>query len=218
MHRFRIVGALAILVIVAGGVLWYWSAPPSPDAITFSADGNLTRNNPGQKPDVWFLIYEKPGSPGLSVELDLNSVVAPYISLTQGERVQVTGTLRGSVVIAQSITPVSVETGMIPITLYFYSPSLDQGPGGVQCSRNGLVAVERIIPKTAMPLTEAIKLLLRGEIPEEERARGIESEFPLPGVALTNATVNNGAATLTFVDPQNKTGGGSCRVAIYGHR
>src|SRR3989338_1555409 len=135
MQRFAVIGVLAILVIVAGGVLWYGSA---------------------------------------------------------------------------SVPP---ETGM-RITLYFYNPALDQGPGGVQCSRNGLVAVERIIPETTMPLTEAIKLLLRGEIAQEERAKGIGSEFPLEGVALTSATVENGVATLTFADPQNKTGGGSCRVGI----
>jgi len=213
MGRLTIIGILAILAIVAGGAIWYWSASVPQDTTTFSTDGNLTRNNPGQKPDVWYLVYEKPGSPGLSVELDLNSVAAPYISLTQGTRVHVTGTLRGSMVTVQSITPVSAETGM-PITLYFYNPALDQGPGGVQCSKNGLVAVERIIPETTMPLTEAIKLLLRGEISDEERADGIESEFPLLGVVLTSAKVKNGVATIIFADPQNKTGGGSCRVAI----
>src|SRR3990167_7093892 len=142
MGRLTIIGILAILAIVAGGAIWYWSASVPQDTTTFSAE-------------TW-----------------------------------------------------------MPITLYFYNPALDQGPGGVQCSKNGLVAVERIIPETTMPLTEAIKLLLRGEISDEERADGIESEFPLEGVALTSATVENGVATLTFADPQNKTGGGSCRVGI----
>jgi len=109
--------------------------------------------------------------------------------------------------------PVSVESGTA-IKLYFYNPALDQGPGGVQCSRNGLVAVERVIPKTTTPLTDAIKLLLQGEISDEERASGIESEFPLSGVSLTSATITDGVATLTFNDPQNKTVGGSCRIAI----
>lgn len=101
-----------------------------------------------------------------------------------------------------------------PIKLYFYNPALDQGVGGVQCSRNGLVSVERKIPKTVTPLADAVKLLLRGEISAEERASGIESEFPLPGVTLKSASITDGVATLTFDDPQNKTGGGSCRVGI----
>ncbi|HYF13014.1 MAG TPA: GerMN domain-containing protein [Candidatus Paceibacterota bacterium] len=101
-----------------------------------------------------------------------------------------------------------------PVKLYYYNPALDQGPGGVQCSRQGLVAVNRAIPETTMPLTKAIELLLRGEITPQEQAQGIESEFPLAGVALTSAVVEAGVATLTFADPQNKTSGGSCRVAI----
>lgn len=110
-------------------------------------------------------------------------------------------------------SPISVETGT-SIKLYFYNPAFDQGPGGVQCSRNGLVAVPRVIPKTTTPLADAVKLLLRGEISDEERASGIESELPLPGVTLKSATITDGVATLVFDDPQNKTGGGSCRVAI----
>ncbi len=102
----------------------------------------------------------------------------------------------------------------ILVKLYYYNPAKDQGPGGVQCTRAGLVAVERTLPETTMPLTEAIKLLLRGEITAEEKTRGVTSEFPLSGVTLSSATIVNGVATLTFSDPQNKTGGGSCRVAI----
>jgi len=100
------------------------------------------------------------------------------------------------------------------IKLYYYNPSRDLGPGGVQCTKNGLVAVERVIPKTMTPLTEAIRLLLRGEISPAERAQGIESEFPLTGVTLISAIIQNEVATLTFSDPQNKTSGGSCRIAI----
>lgn len=225
MNRLGLAGLLALIAIVLLGV-WYWAAfTISPfmsqpafkdDLITptsFSQDGTVTRNNPGQKPNVWYLVYEKPGAPALSAELDLNSVVAPYIDITQGERMYVEGTLRGNIVTVRSITPISNEADM-SIKLYFYNPQLDQGPGGAQCSRNGLVAVNRVMPKTTTPLTDAIKFLLRGELSSEERAQGITTEFPLPGVSLTSASIINGVATLTFADPQQKTGGGSCRVAI----
>lgn len=178
----------------------------------FSSEGNATRNNPGQKPNVWYLIYERPGSPALSLELDLNSVQAPYINLSQGERVHVTGTVRNGVLVVQSILP--VPSGSTSVKLYYYNPALDQGPGGTQCSKAGLVAVERVIPKTSTPLKDSIQLLLKGQLTAEEKARGITTEFPLPGVTLMSASIQNSVATLTFADPQNKTGGGSCRVAV----
>lgn len=102
----------------------------------------------------------------------------------------------------------------ITIKLYYYNPAHDQGPGGAQCSRNGLVPVERIIPRTITPIQDSIKLLLRGEIENSERTQGITSEFPLQGVTLKAASLVNGQLTLTFADPQNKTGGGSCHVSI----
>jgi len=108
----------------------------------------------------------------------------------------------------------NIEQKTTSIELYYYNPALDQGPGGVQCSKNGLVKVNRTISQTITPLTESIKLLLRGEILSAEKTQGITSEFPLAGVSLTSASIQNGIATLTFSDPQNKTGGGSCRVAI----
>lgn len=178
----------------------------------FSSEGNVMRNNPGQKPNVWYFVYERPGAPALSLELDLNSVQAPYIDLSQGERVRVTGTLRKGVLVVQNILVIPSDS--TSVKLYYYNPSLDQGPGGAQCSRAGLVAVDRAIPKTSTPLKDSIQLLLQGKLTTDEKARGITTEFPLSGVTLTNATIQNGVATLTFADPQNKTSGGSCRVSV----
>jgi spore germination protein GerM len=107
--------------------------------------------------------------------------------------------------------PTASET---QIKLFYYNPALDQGPGGAQCTSKGLVGVTRNIPKTTTPLTDSIKLLLKGELTEEEREFGITTEFPLAGVTLTSAAITDGVATLTFSDPQNKTGGGSCRVSV----
>lgn len=106
------------------------------------------------------------------------------------------------------------QPASVPILLYYYNPALDQGEGGVQCSRQGLVAVGRTIPPTNTPIQDAVSLLLRGEIFDEEKAQGVTSEFPLSGVALTAASLEDGVLTLTFDDPENLTGGGSCRVGI----
>jgi len=101
------------------------------------------------------------------------------------------------------------------VTLYYYNPNNDKdGQGNIMCTAQGLVAVNRTIPQTTTPLSESIKLLLKGEVTAAEKAQGITTEFPLAGVSLTSATITNGVATLTFADPQNKTGGGSCRVAV----
>lgn len=105
------------------------------------------------------------------------------------------------------------ETGLT-VKLYYYNQALDQGPGGAQCSRAGLVPIERTIPRTNTPLQDTIKLLLRGELTDAERNQGITSEFPLSRVTLLSASNNNGVLTLTFRDPKGRTSGGSCRVNI----
>ncbi|MFH0739657.1 MAG: Gmad2 immunoglobulin-like domain-containing protein [bacterium] len=96
------------------------------------------------------------------------------------------------------------------IKLYYYNPNLDN----IACSEKGLVGVERQIPLTQTPIQDAIKLLLKGELTSQEKAQGITTEYPLPGFVLQGASLNNKVLTLDFNDPNNKTGGGSCRVSI----
>lgn len=64
------------------------------------------------------------------------------------------------------------------------------------------------------PIQDAIKLLLKGELTEEEKAQGIETEYPLAGFSLEGAALKDGVLTLEFFDLQNKTSGGSCRAGI----
>lgn len=98
------------------------------------------------------------------------------------------------------------------IKLYYYNYS--KGLDNIACSKNGLKVVERNIPLTETPIHDAIKLLLKGKLTSAERAKGIATEYPLPGFELKGASLVNGVLTLTFSDPQNKTGGGSCRVGV----
>lgn len=178
---------------------------------SFEAKGNLTRGNPGQKPNTWYLVYDEPGAPGRSVELDFSHLAAPP-QLTVGERVHVVGGRSDSVVVVRSIA--SAGSATMNVQLFYYNPALDQAAGGAQCSHNGLVAVDRVVPQTSTPLAATIKLLLEGKLSAAERAQGITTEFPLPGVTLTSASITNGVATLTFADSQDKTSGGSCRAAV----
>lgn len=101
------------------------------------------------------------------------------------------------------------------ISLYYYDASKDKdASGNVMCSRKGLVPVARTIPITLSPVQDAVKLLLKGLLTDEERQQGITTEFPLQGVQLTSAVKNGSVVTLSFVDPNNKTSGGSCRAGI----
>lgn len=101
------------------------------------------------------------------------------------------------------------------IKLYYYNYELDKDESGnIACSRNGLVPVERKIPITQTPIQDAIKLLLLGELTEEERAQGIDTEYPLKGFFLEGASLKDGVLTLGFDDSENRAVGGSCRVGI----
>lgn len=92
------------------------------------------------------------------------------------------------------------------VKLYYYNSSKDKdASGNIMCSRNGLEFVERSIPLTQTPIQDTIKLLLKEKL---------APQYSLFGVELKSASLNNGVLTLTFTDPENKTGGGSCRVGI----
>ena len=100
------------------------------------------------------------------------------------------------------------------INLYYYNPSLDKDEtGNIMCSEKGIVEVKREIEKTITPIQDSIKLLLNGNL-EEEKALGIETEYPLEGFSLKGALLKDGNLTLEFEDLNNKTIGGSCRTAI----
>jgi len=109
----------------------------------------------------------------------------------------------------------SGKTGLKTIKLFYYNPEKDKDAyGNIRCGREGLETVERQIPITMTPVQDAIRLLLKGELTDEERRRRITTEYPLAGLELKSASLANGILTLTFNDPENKTGGGSCRVGI----
>lgn len=194
---------------------------PNDTPSAFEETGNLIQQ-PELEPGSWFLSHEKPGQPGLLAKLlfDAQSVCegialeTPCNStqLEAGMRVTITGLWQGDAVRVTSLS-LSPDAGRT-VKLYFYNPKLDQGEGGAQCSEKGLVALERVIPRTISPIQDVIKILIRGEISEEEQAQGIETEFPLEGVELLGASLSNGTLTLTFADPLNATSGGACRVSV----
>jgi len=103
----------------------------------------------------------------------------------------------------------------ISVFLYYYNSNLDKDESGnILCSRAGLVPLERKIPITQTPIQDTIRLLLKGEITDQERIQGVSTEYPLEGFSLKGASLKNEILTLEFEDSNNKTTGGSCRAGI----
>lgn len=102
------------------------------------------------------------------------------------------------------------------ISLYYYIPANDKDEtGNIMCSSQGLFPIKREINADSNIIENTIKLLIRGQLTEQERSYGITTEYPLPGFELIKSELDSdGLLTLTFNDPQNLTGGGSCRVGI----
>lgn len=101
------------------------------------------------------------------------------------------------------------------IDLYFYNETKDREIAEyMPCSRDAVLPVVREIPLTKTPIQDAINLLLKGGVSDEEKLSGFKTEFPLSGLKLTGANLNNGKLTLNFEDLENKSGGGSCRVGL----
>jgi hypothetical protein len=116
------------------------------------------------------------------------------------------------------VAAVLVSVGMSRqerVLLYYYDAKKDMDANGVvMCSRQGLVPVERMVASGDKTIRRVVQMLLEGNLTEAERARGILSDYPLPGVELTDVALQNGIATLAFKDPQHKLGGGACRATI----
>lgn len=111
--------------------------------------------------------------------------------------------------------PVRFEQEMRTVKLYYYNSAKDKdSQGNVLCSAKGLVAVNRQIPLSITPIQDTIRLLLRGEVTASESSQGITSNFPLAGVSLQGASVENKTLTLNFTDPQHSTSGGACRINV----
>ena len=107
------------------------------------------------------------------------------------------------------------DTGTVPVVLFYYDAELDKdAEGNVQCGEAGMVPVGREILVSKTPIQDAVSLLLRGGVTPDEARKGLSTGFPLPGVALTGASLHDGELTLSFADPGNRTSGGSCRAKL----
>lgn len=101
------------------------------------------------------------------------------------------------------------------VLLYHYSASADvDSSGNVLCGSAGLVPVQRRVVRTDNAAADAVRELLAGQLTNAERARGLTTEFPLPGVTLVSADLESGLLTLAIEDRYSRTSGGACRASI----
>lgn len=121
----------------------------------------------------------------------------------------------------QKIFQMSVQFEKLPsrkVLLYYYNPEKDKDySGNVKCSKDGLVALEREIPVSKMPIKDTIELLLKGRenLTEKDLNQGITTEYPITGFKFKSANLkDDGTLILEFEDPQSQTIGGSCRAGI----
>ncbi|MGE5298318.1 MAG: GerMN domain-containing protein [Acidobacteriaceae bacterium] len=182
----------------------------------FAEHGVLIKDNPGLKPNVWYLSYEKPGQPALSVQLDLADLQTT--GLTKGSSVSVEGKLTGNIVAVSSIKPFDVDakTNRV-VKLFYYNSTKEIKEQGEACSEkyyDYLLPVQRTIPLTKTPIQDTISLLIKGELTAQEKISGLSTEFPNKSFYLKSANLKNGVLTLDFPLVAGFTDGGSCRMAI----
>jgi hypothetical protein len=117
---------------------------------------------------------------------------------------------------AEQPTPVALPTrsSLLKARLYYYNQEADRKNGTVAGSPKAVLPVEREVPVTVDPIRDTSRLLLQGNLTEEERRAGFSTEFPGRGFALEIARLQGGTLTLQFADPNYFTSGGSCRVTL----
>lgn len=104
----------------------------------------------------------------------------------------------------------------LPVSLYYYNVAADMAiDESVPCSPDAVLPVERNITVSDTPIMDTLSLLLLGELSQEERDEGFETEFPNPDFQLVSADLDeNGVLVLDFTEAPGFTTGGSCRVGL----
>lgn len=106
---------------------------------------------------------------------------------------------------------VPVPLQMRKVNLFYYNKTKDTD---ISCDSNAVLSVAREIPLTMTPVQDAVKLLLKGVLKDEEKSAGFQTEFPLGGFSLNRVRSENGTLILKFDDLEGRSGGGSCRVGL----
>lgn len=94
-----------------------------------------------------------------------------------------------------------------------YYPNQKQNPTIDVCSKDTLLPVSRVITNNN-PIPETIKLLINGELTDEEHNLGFQTEFPHEGFKLIKSTIQDSTLILTLTEIPGFTNGGACRTGL----
>ncbi len=103
------------------------------------------------------------------------------------------------------------ETKKIPVSLFYYKQSEDEG---LACGPDAVLPVGREIESTLTPIKDTINLLIKGELTEEEKVQGFSTEFPNEDFKLLSINLKDGVLYLEFTEVPGFTTGGSCRISL----
>ncbi|OGZ27604.1 MAG: hypothetical protein A2365_01920 [Candidatus Nealsonbacteria bacterium RIFOXYB1_FULL_40_15] len=208
---------ILVLIILGVGLYYAFFAKEeiSQEEINFNKTGRLAINNPGMDENTWYFIYEEPGQPALVAKLDIKQSAVCYensaekscadIEFLQSQKVEVKGFLSENIV---SVHEIKILEETIQVIVYYRDKNAKNED---VCSEEGLMPVFREVSEENK-IEETLDLLLSGYITEQEKERGVATEFPLEGLEIESFVLEDGKLTLVFRDPNNKTVGGACRV------
>lgn len=100
------------------------------------------------------------------------------------------------------------------VSLFYYNQIKDENKS---CNVDFILPVKRCVSKSDNQIKEAIELLIKGELTEQEKKDGFVTEFPNKDFKLLGTNLSNeGVLTLKFTEVPGFTTGGICRVKILG--
>jgi len=131
--------------------------------------------------------------------------------ITTGYSSDITDNLGNISIIFGTTTKIS-ET-YLGINLY-YPNKIEANKSGDSCSINSVIPIYREIIKTNTPITDAINLLITGQLSDAEKKAGFSTEFPNDNFKLIGANEKGGVLSLEFTEVPGFTDEGSCRMKI----
>jgi len=107
------------------------------------------------------------------------------------------------------------EPEKVKVSLYYYNIEKDKEIAeSIPCSAAAVLPVEREISESLNVPAATLRLLLKGEITEEEATQGFQTEFAPGKLDYKSLKIEDGVATVEFNDDGGFTSGGSCRAGL----
>lgn len=113
------------------------------------------------------------------------------------------------------VEPGSEESEKITVQLYYYNLEKDKEiDESIPCSAEAVLPVEREITESLNVPAATLRLLINGNITDEEAAQGFQTEFEPGKLSYKSLMIKDGVATIEFDDDGGFTSGGSCRAGL----